>query len=78
MLKSKRKSKRNVSVNYIWNDRHEQPKQEADNSDLTASIIRHQKELAIKLQQYRLDYIEKHQKEPDFTEFEFNLIDKYS
>jgi len=61
MLKSKRKSKRNVSVNYIWNDRMSN-QTGSGNSDLTASVIRHQKELAIKLQQYRLDYIEKHQK----------------
>ena len=77
MPKSKRKSKGNISADYIWNDRHEQHKQEVGNSDLIVSIIQHQKELAIKLQQYRLDYLEKHKKEPDFTEFEFNLIDKF-
>ena len=46
-------------------------------SGISERAIEYQKELAKKLQMTRLEYIEKHHKEPDFTEFEYGLIVKY-
>jgi hypothetical protein len=46
-------------------------------SVFSVGIIEYQKELAKNLHKMRLEYIEKHHREPDFSDYEFGLIAKY-
>ena len=65
----------------FWSERIElkesKTKDDDNDSGISERVIEYQKELAKKLHMARLEYIEKHHKEPDFTEFEFGLIAKY-
>jgi len=75
---SKRLKKEKID---LWSERikfQESRTGDDDNdSGISENVIEYQKDLAKKLQKIRLEYIEMHHKEPDFTDFELGLIAKY-
>jgi hypothetical protein len=77
-LNSKKLKKEKIE---FWNLRNELSESNDANenkeSRISEGVIEYQKELAKKLQKIRLEYIEKHHKEPNLTEFELGLIARY-
>jgi hypothetical protein len=78
-MKPKRRKERKIRKEVIdaWNERIEIRSSGSSDLGFSASVIEYQMELAHKLQEMRLEYVEEHHKEPELTEFEMILIAKY-
>ncbi len=70
-MKPKRRQERKIikEVMDAWNERNEIRSSESDDPGFSAQVIEFHKDLAQKLQKMRLEYIEQHHKEPEFSRF---------
>jgi cation transport regulator ChaC len=77
-MKSKRKT-RKETMEY-WGDKIDSEARKTyidEDHGLSPGVIEYLKNLATKLQKMRVDYIDMYHKEPELTDFEKGLIDKY-